>query len=64
MKTRVDEQLRAEASRYALRLRCETCAHFVEETAACANEYPNAAHRDQALDAIAELEFCKEFELG
>lgn len=64
MKTRVDAVLREEAARYALRFRCEACAHFSEETGSCANGYPNQAHREQALNELEELTFCKEFELA
>jgi hypothetical protein len=59
----VDARLRDEAARYALRFRCEACAHFVEEVGTCANGYPNQAHLSAPLESVAELEFCKEFEL-
>lgn len=64
MKTRVDDVLRAEVARYALRFRCESCAHFAEESGDCANGYPNQAHRERALAELDALEFCKEFELA
>ncbi len=64
MKTRVDDALRDEARQFRLRFRCEACAHFAPEAGTCANEYPNAAHRDVELDHCTELEFCKEFELA
>lgn len=63
MKTPVDATLRAEAERYRLRFTCEHCAHFVPERAACAHEYPAAAHHALDLAALDVLEFCKEFEL-
>jgi hypothetical protein len=63
VKTPVDAVLREEALRYRLRFTCEHCAHFVAERAACAHGYPAAAHHALDLAALAELEFCKEFEL-
>lgn len=63
MKTRVTEVLRDEAARYRLRFTCEHCAHFVAERAACAHEYPAAAHHGLDLAVLDEFEFCKEFEL-
>ena len=64
MKTRVDSNFREQALRFRLSFTCEACAHFAPESGACANEYPNQAHRASALDAQHELEFCKEFELA
>lgn len=64
MKTRVDANFREEARRFRLSFTCEECAHFVPESGACGNGYPNEAHRAMALDAQSELEFCKEFELA
>jgi hypothetical protein len=62
VKTRADERLREEASRFALRFACDDCAHFDAARSRCHHEYP-AAPRRTALDE-AELSFCKEFELG
>ncbi len=64
MKTRVDARLLGEVQLFQLEFSCERCAHFVEESGACVNEYPNAAHREGALTRGPELEFCKEFELA
>lgn len=64
MITRVDEQLRREASRFRLRFGCESCAHFEPEAQACANGYPNEAHKQVTLDRIETLSFCKDFELA
>ena len=63
MKTRVDDALRSEAARFRLRFTCGDCAHFVPDRRACAHGYPTEPHRDVALEQVADLEFCKEFEL-
>jgi hypothetical protein len=62
MRTLVDARLREEAARYALRFACEDCAHFDPGAERCSLEYPASPRRD-ALSS-AELELCKEFELG
>jgi hypothetical protein len=64
MKTRVDGTFVAEAKKFRLVMNCEACAHFVEESGSCAHGYPNAAHRQSALESARTLEFCKEFELA
>jgi len=64
MKTRVDATFREEAQRFRLSFTCEACAHFTPESGECANGYPNQSHRAAELDTLAELEFCKEFELA
>ena len=63
MRTPVDAQLREEAERFQLRFTCEHCVHFAAERRGCANGYPTQAHLEIDLEASAELEFCKEFEL-
>lgn len=63
MITPVDERLRREAERFALRFCCEDCAHFAPERRACGNGYPTEPHRAVELRARTALEFCKEFEL-
>jgi hypothetical protein len=63
VKTLVDEKFRLEVARFGLRFTCEHCAHFASDTERCAHGYPVAAHRALVLDDLAELEFCKEFEL-
>jgi hypothetical protein len=66
MKTLVDEALRRDAARFAFRFACEDCAHASqaskERKLTCSLGYPPAPRRE-AIDH-AELELCKEFELG
>lgn len=59
----VDDQLRQEASRYALCFTCDACAHFAPERLACGNGYPTEPHRLVDLARDSELLFCKDFEL-
>ena len=63
MRTVIDESLRREAAAFRLRYSCEHCAHFEVEARACAEGYPNDAHRDDHIQIAAALEFCKSFEL-
>lgn len=51
----------AERRRFALRFRCEDCAHFDAAREQCAHEWPNELHRERAPSTV--LDFCKEFEL-
>lgn len=62
--SRVDERLRAEALRFALRFCCEDCAHFAPESRGCGNGYPTLPHLNVDLARVQSLEFCKEFELA
>lgn len=62
MRTRVDDRLREEATRYALRFACDDCAHFDAARAECSLGYPPSPRRD-ALSA-EQIELCKTFELG
>jgi hypothetical protein len=62
--SRVDERLRSEAARFALRFGCESCAHFAPETQSCGNGYPTAPHLRLDLTRVSGLEFCKEFEVA
>jgi hypothetical protein len=63
MKTRVDERLRREAARFALRFACEDCAHAAQHDGLrCSLGYPAAPRRDAILET--HLEFCKTFEFG
>jgi hypothetical protein len=62
--TPVSDRLRHEAERLALRFRCEECAHYAEERAACGNGYPVEPHRGVRLSEVDEVTFCKEFELA
>jgi hypothetical protein len=64
VKTRVDELFRKESQEFALRFQCEDCAHYDLATERCSNGFPSAAHRVRRLDVVAEIEFCKLFELG
>jgi hypothetical protein len=64
MRTFVDDRLRLEAERHALRYSCEHCAHFDVVGRGCAEGYPNTAHRERAIDGEPSLEFCKSFELA
>jgi hypothetical protein len=63
MRTRVDPTLREEALRFGLRYACDHCAHFDEDRGGCAEGYPNTMHRDDRVESVATLEFCKSFEL-
>ena len=62
--SRVDERLREEAARFALRFGCESCAHFAPEAAACGNGYPTRPHLGVDLSRVDSLEFCKAFEVS
>ncbi len=57
----MDATLRREAERFDLRFRCDDCAHFDAERAACSHGYPTGEHRLPL--AAPEIVFCKEFEL-
>ncbi|HEY8088022.1 MAG TPA: hypothetical protein VIF09_09255 [Polyangiaceae bacterium] len=62
MRTRVDDRLRDEARRFALRFACDDCAHFDPARARCSLGYPAAPRRDALTRA--EVELCKSFELA
>ena len=64
MRTLVDDAFRREAARCRLRFGCEDCAHFDPERGACAEGFPNAAHRGVDVERVSSLEFCKSFELS
>lgn len=63
MRTRVDQELIREGKALRLRFACPDCAFFETGTRACAEGYPNDAHRDVTLETAMTLEFCKSFEL-
>jgi hypothetical protein len=63
MRTLVDSALRREAEALQLRYSCLHCVHFEPDRRGCAEGYPNAAHRDAAIEDVDTLEFCKSFEL-
>lgn len=53
-----------ERDRWALRHVCEDCALYLEESRACAHEYPTSEHDRAHYEARPEeIVFCKEFEL-
>ena len=60
---RIDDRLRDEAKRFRLAFACVDCASFEAKNQECSLGYPTGPHRDSALDARAELIFCKSFEL-
>jgi hypothetical protein len=64
MKTRVNDALREEAARFVFRFACEDCVHSVEHDGLfrCSLGYPAAPRREAIRDA--EMDLCKEFELG
>jgi hypothetical protein len=64
MLTCVDDGLRSEARRFALRFTCEVCAHFDPEADRCSHEYPHAPHRSVDPERVSVLSFCKLFELA
>src|SRR5689334_602061 len=64
VKTPVDDRLRREARDFELRYACEHCVHFEPAHGACAEGYPNEAHRDVSLEGRRVLVFCKSFELS
>lgn len=59
-----DDRFRLEARAYRLVFTCEDCAWFDSDTGRCSHGYPNDAHRARDLDRMAEVVFCKEFELA
>jgi hypothetical protein len=61
MRTRVDLQLKQEASIFALRFACEDCIHFCEQKG-CEHGYPLAPRR-RDLER-EEIVFCKDFEIA
>jgi hypothetical protein len=64
MITRVDQRLRTEIARYALRFGCEACLAFEPSLSTCAYGYPTDPHRESVIDRADELLFCKAFELA
>jgi hypothetical protein len=60
----VDDRLRRETARFALRFTCESCVHFAPESQACANGFPTTPHREIDLARVRQVEFCKLFELA
>jgi hypothetical protein len=64
MRTRVDERLRLEATRFELRFSCRHCAYFDEARAECSEGYPNGDHLSSELSRREEVIFCKSFELS
>jgi hypothetical protein len=64
MITRIDQRLRTEAQRYALRFGCEACLAFDPSLSVCAYGFPTEPHREAELERADELLFCKAFELA
>jgi hypothetical protein len=67
VRTRVDENLRTEAVRFAFRFACDDCAHFdagrgPERRGRCSLGFPAAPRRD-AIDQT-HLALCKSYELA
>jgi hypothetical protein len=62
--SRVDQRLRNEAARFALRFGCESCVHFAPETLACGEGFPTGPHHHIDLARVESLEFCKAFEVA
>jgi acetone carboxylase gamma subunit len=61
--TAVDDRLRDEARRFALRFACPDCASFDDEARRCSLTFPVDAHIDPDLEGRSEVVFCKAFEL-
>lgn len=61
MHSRVDDRLRAEASRFAFRFACPDCAYFDETHGLCSEGYPLGLHVRRDLER-SEVVFCKLFE--
>jgi hypothetical protein len=59
----VDERLREEAHRYALRFACPDCASFDEEGPRCSLGFPVEPHLDPRVEHRPLVIFCKAFEL-
>ena len=64
MITRVDPELVEQSRKFRLCFRCDECANFDVDRAECSHGYPTEPHRVADLSRVAELLFCKEFELG
>jgi hypothetical protein len=62
--TTVDDRLRQEARRFALRYTCEFCAWFDAEWHVCSHAFPTEPHRQADLERAQTITFCKEFELA
>ncbi|MEZ4294454.1 MAG: hypothetical protein R3B70_05725 [Polyangiaceae bacterium] len=59
----VDERLRAEAIRFALRFACPDCASFDDEGRRCSLGFPVDDHLDPQIEGRERVVFCKTFEL-
>ena len=64
MKSSVDLRLLEEVQTFALRFRCDDCAHFDEDRERCGHAYPVAPHRAAPLVGGDVVLFCKDFELA
>lgn len=67
MEVPFDDVFDEQRARFAFRFTCEHCAHYDEESDACAHGFPNAMHK---LDRYAAkprpptIVFCKDFDLA
>lgn len=63
MKHRIDDRLAVQSLSFAFRFSCDDCGHFGRSENACSLGYP-AEPRRRILSPGADIEFCKEFDLG
>jgi hypothetical protein len=62
----MDQTFRDERKKFDLRLCCEHCAYFSEESSKCAMLYPPEPHRAKSLEEAQDQDriyFCKMFEV-
>ena len=64
MITEIDAVFLREASVFALRCTCQSCAAFDPEQSGCAYGYPTEPHRTLPVVANRQFVFCKSFELA
>jgi hypothetical protein len=64
LKTRVDERLLREIEAFGLVFRCDACAAFDPNEAACAYAYPTEPHRSPLAPDTEQIVFCKAFEVA
>jgi hypothetical protein len=59
----VDDRLRDEAQRFALRFACPDCASFDDDGRRCSLGFPVDPHIDPRVEDRPIVTFCKTFEL-
>jgi hypothetical protein len=59
----VDDRLRDEALRFALRFACPDCVSFDDEARRCSLGFPPEPHLDPRIEEREQVVFCKAFEL-